>query len=70
MSSMTDDDVRDAARAELQGRILGYLDDQEANEPEFAGCVIDEQRDSDTNRLLAIRIVFCDVIDENVARRV
>lgn len=70
MNIITDDDARDAARAELQGRVLGYLDDQEANEPEFAGCAIDEQRDSDTGRLLAIRIVFCDYAGNNVARRV
>lgn len=47
---------------------IGACVDAEAQNPDFCGAVIDEMR-GDDGKLLALRIVFCDSVGGNPARR-
>lgn len=59
---------KDAAFEVLTGHLQDYLDEASKDEL-FCGCVIDEQRDPE-NKLLSVRLVLCDNILGNAARRV
>ncbi len=52
----------------LMTHIRDYIAEGE-KDPEFAGFVIDEQRDSN-GLLLSVRIVLCDAVMGNACRRV
>ena len=60
--------ARDAGLSMLIDTLAEYIAEAEQN-PEYCGMVIDEQRDAG-GQLLAIRLVLCDIVGGDVARRV
>lgn len=58
---------KQSAIDEILAHVRDYIAEGE-KDPQFAGMVIDEQRDSE-GKLLSVRLVLCDNIMGNACRR-